>query len=141
MSSWYRRLRPPMPPSSWLPCDRLCHRGRSCRALPQCRTGRQRRPWSCHVRRHCPPGHPRCGQVHPRSTRKTSPPLFRSSPPPMLRVPARLPPPWTVRPRRGSPCRSRLEHHPRPASDMFLLSSVVCFLYCSLAVAIERPPG
>jgi hypothetical protein len=69
------------------------------------------------------------------------PPLFRSSPPPMLQVPARLPPPRTVQPRRGSHCRSRLGRHPRPASDMFLLSSVVCLLCCSLIAAAERPPG
>jgi hypothetical protein len=131
-------LSPPAPPS----------RGRSCRALPRRHTGRQRWPWPCHIRRHCPPGHPRCGRVRPRrllhrvrSARKMLPPLFRSSPPPMLQVLARLPPLRIVRSCQGSCCRSRLGRHPCPASDMFLLSSVVCFLCCSIATAAERSPG
>jgi hypothetical protein len=142
-------LGPPPPPGPLVPSlPTPPSQGRSCRALPQRHTDHQCRPWPCRVRRHRPPCHPRCGRVRPRrlcrwvrSVCKMMPPPFRSSPPPMLRVSTRLPPLRTVWPCRGSRCRSRLGRHPRPASDMFLLSSVVCFLCCSLATAAEQPPG
>jgi hypothetical protein len=142
-------LGPPPPPGPLVPSPpALPSQGRSCRALPRHRTGHQRRPWLCRVRWHYPPGRPCCGRVCPRRlrrrvrfARKTPPPLFRSSPPPMLRVLAQLQPPRIVQSHRGNRYRSRLGRHPRPASDMFLPSSVVWFLCCSLAAAAERPPG
>jgi hypothetical protein len=153
VSSWYRRRGhschhhrgPPLGPIVLSPLVSPSW-GRSCRALPRRRTGR--RPWPCRIRRHRPSDRPCCGRVRPRclrrrvrSAHKTLSPLFRSSPSPMLRVSARLPPPWTVQPRQGSRCRSCLRRHPCPASDMFLLSSVVYFLRFSLAAAAEQPPG
>jgi hypothetical protein len=133
-------LRPPCRRHQGRPWDRLRHQGRSCRVR------QRRRPRAAHVE----PSHgrPCCGRVCPRrlrrrvrSARKTPPPLFRSSPPPMLRVLAQLQPPRIVQSHWGNRYRSCLGRHPRPASDMFLPSSVVCFLYCSLAAAAERPPG